>query len=184
LGSLGSWYQRAGERRGTYWFDVDRLADAPFPEPEQVRTAASNAIAALKAESSPGRRPDKVIEFLADKFREIFLRFNKVIFRHSVLNSRDGRELQVEGGPFVEFLEEALRPLNRYFDDLEERQVSAGAIAEFLRDRRRQREQDVPRQTSLGQMPDSPNKFHREFRSRLVFDCRVPNAGNGVKTRF
>jgi hypothetical protein len=154
LGTLGQHYQRAEETPGTFWFDIDRPENAPFPDPNRVRAAASNAIASLKDEASPGRRPDKVMEFLAFRFREIFLRFNDRITRHSVQSSRETkkkstegiretRAVQLEAGPFITFLELVLEPLNRFFQSLPKDHgagcKSAKAVAEMLRDRRGKR---------------------------------------------
>jgi len=83
-----------------------------------VRQAASSAIVALKSEAGPGRPPDEVTKFVAVKAREIYLRYNDSVTRHSIASFRHGKDSQVEAGPFVEFLELLLAPLNRFFADL------------------------------------------------------------------
>lgn len=118
LCTLALHYQRADERPGTWWWDVDRQENAPLPEPERVRQAASSAIVALKSEAGPGRPQDKVTECLAVKTREIYLRYNISVTRHSELSSTDGMLCQVEAGPFFDFLERLLAPLNRFFASL------------------------------------------------------------------
>jgi hypothetical protein len=115
LGMLASHYQRADERPGTFWWDVDRQENAPLPDPERVRQAASSAIVALKSEAGPGRPPDEVTKFVAVKVREIYLRYNDSVTRHSIASFTRGKDSQVEAGPFVEFLEPLLAPLNRFF---------------------------------------------------------------------
>jgi len=118
LYTLALHYQRADERPGTWWWDVDRPENAPLPEPERVRQAASSAIVALKSEAGPGRPKDTATEYLAVKTREIYLRYNLSVTRHSELSSTDGMLCQVEAGPFFDFLELLLAPLNRFFASL------------------------------------------------------------------
>jgi hypothetical protein len=186
LGMLAQCYQRAEEAPGTFWFDIDRPENAPFPDPNRVRAAASKAIASLKLEASPGRRPDRVMEFLALRFREIFLRFNHRITRHSVesrretkvAGKRETKEVQLEAGPFIEFLKLVLEPLNRFFlslpKDYGAKSIPAGAVAEVLRDRRSpQRKQEIGLQGSLTRLPDYPHKFHRELHSSILLNRHI-----------
>jgi hypothetical protein len=186
LGEVARNYQRDQEAPGTFWFDIDRAGNTPLPNPNQVRAAASNAIASLKLEASPGRRPDRALEFLALRFREIFLRFNDRITRHSVQSRRatnvagkwETKEVQLEAGPFIEFLELVLEPLNRFFlslpKDYGARFIRAGAVAEVLRDRRSpQRKQETELQGSLTRLPDYPHKFHREFHSSILLNRHI-----------
>jgi hypothetical protein len=118
LGKLSSHYQREDEPPGTFWWDVDRQENAPLPEPEGVRRAASKAILALESEASPGRPADKVTEVVALRAREIYLRYNASVTRHSVASFRWGSDWQIEAGPFLEFLELLLEPLNSFFASL------------------------------------------------------------------
>jgi hypothetical protein len=118
LGVLASCYQRGMEPPGALWFDIDRPQNAPLPEPDRVRAAASAAIRKMKAQATRGRRKDRVVEFIALKFRELFLQFNEAITRHSVESSRRGKKVQIEAGPFVDFLTVVLEPLNRFFAEL------------------------------------------------------------------
>jgi hypothetical protein len=183
LGTIGRHFQRGQEAPGTFWFDIDRAGNTPLPNPDQVRAASSNAIASLRLGASPGRRPDKAMEFLALKFREMFLCFNDRITRHSVESSRETKvagnretkEVQLEAGPFIEFLELVLEPLNRFFlslpKDYGARSISAGAVAEVLRDRRSpHRKQEIELQGSLTRLPDYSHKFHREFHSSILLN--------------
>jgi hypothetical protein len=183
LGAIARCYQRGQEAPGTFWFDIDRAGNTPLPNPDQVRAAASNAIASLKLEASPGRRPDRVGEFLAVRFREIFLRFNDRITRHSVVSSRETKALgkretkkvQLEAGPFIEFLELVLEPLNRFFlslpKDYGAKRILAAAVAEILRDRRSQRPQrSIRPHGSLSRLPNCPHKFHRELHGSIVLN--------------
>jgi hypothetical protein len=153
LGVLGLHYQRADELPGTYWFDVDRQVDVPSPEAELVARAASMAIFALKSEAKPGRLPDQVTDLLAVKTRAIFLRYNASITRHSVAT---GEFSQTEAGPYFEFLELLLAPLNRFLAGLSKdyrvAPVSAASVArlatEFTQDQLQQ-QRPIRYRTSL-----------------------------------
>jgi hypothetical protein len=48
LASVARNYQRGEEEPGTFWFDVDRPADTPLPDPQRVSKAASMAIRSLE----------------------------------------------------------------------------------------------------------------------------------------
>ncbi len=191
LGILGQHYQCAEEKPGTFWFDIDRSDSAPLPDPVRVYAAASNAIASLKREASPGRRPDKVIEFLALRFREIFLRYNDRITRHSIQSSREMKResaagipetklVQLEAGPFIAFLELVLEPLNRFFlslpDDYGARYNSAGAVAEVLRDRRGERpRRNTGQNGSLSRLPNYSHNSRREVCASIVVQSTREN---------
>ncbi|MEA2908446.1 MAG: hypothetical protein QOJ15_527 [Bradyrhizobium sp.] len=129
LGMLGLHYQRVDEPPGTFWFDVDRQVNDPRPEPTRVSRAASMAMLSLKSEAKSGRPADKVIEFLAVNFRAIFLRYNDSITRHSVAT---GSASQTEAGPFFEFLELVLTPLNRFFVSLPKHYGAAPVSAAYV----------------------------------------------------
>ena len=114
LGMLGKNYQRGDEPPGTFWMDVDKGVGMPCANPERVRFAAARAILALERVTRSGRLRHVVIEFLATKGREFFLRFNDSITRHSIHTSMKS---QTEAGPFFELW---LAPLNRFFASLKE----------------------------------------------------------------
>jgi hypothetical protein len=181
FGMIARCYQRADEPAGTFWFDIERLANSPVPDLEQVRAAAFRAIALLRDQASPGRRPDKAIEYLALKLKEIFLRYNDTITRHSVLSRRDGKDIQIERGPFVKFLEEVLAPLNSFLKSLPKdygaKPISAGAIAEYIRGRGDKQSPQSTATALLERMPHSAHIFHREVCCPVVFSRRI-------KTRF
>jgi hypothetical protein len=129
LGMLGLHYQRVDEPPGTFWFDVDRQVNDPRPEPARVSRAASMAMLSLKSEAKSGRPAEKVIEFLAVNLRTIFLRFNDSVTRHSVAS---GAVSQKEAGPFFEFLELVLAPLNRFFVSLPKHYGAAPVSAAYV----------------------------------------------------
>lgn len=119
LGSLAQSYQRADEPRGTFWFDVTEPWKPVRSTAAQIRIAAKEAIRRLKGEVRRGRRKKLMVEHLAFELRGIFLRFNPGVTRHSVYSAdRKGRPKQVEAGPFIEFLEEVIAPLNDYLRSL------------------------------------------------------------------
>jgi hypothetical protein len=116
LGMLGMHYQRADEPPGTFWMDIDKGVGVPCANVERVRLAASNAILALERVTKSGRLRHVVIDFLAIRGRELFLRFNDSVSRCSIATEFS----QTEAGPFHEFLELWLAPLNRFFSSLQE----------------------------------------------------------------
>jgi hypothetical protein len=118
---LAGYYQRAMENPGTYWPDIVGEAPANFkmplerPSPENIGAAASRAIASLQKGRMPGRSRNSANKSLAEKLGEIFLRYNANITRHSRESSLGGgRYYQIDGGPFLEFVEIVLEPLRTY----------------------------------------------------------------------
>ena len=117
LASVARSYQRGEEEPGTFWFDVDRAADAPLPDPQRVSKAASMAIRRLEEEeASSGRPRDLMLNYLADSLLARFLRFNDVATRHSIAS--DGDRAQAAAGPFIEFLTLIIEPLNKFLVQL------------------------------------------------------------------
>jgi hypothetical protein len=118
-GALAAAYQRANERPGTFWFDIDGDSSGGESDEGRVRVAAEKAIANLKAQATRGRPIAQDAKYLAVRLREIFLRFNDRVTRKMILDSLgDGKFVQKEAGPFFAFVEEALAPLNRYLASL------------------------------------------------------------------
>lgn len=114
LGVLASCYQRAEEKPGTFWLDIYRDGAAPLPQLNRITAAARAGILKMLSEAAPGRRKNHAIKFLAFGFREIFLRYNAAIARHSLDSSRDGNKIQIDGGPFFDFVSEVLKPFNEF----------------------------------------------------------------------
>jgi hypothetical protein len=86
---------------------------------ERIEVAAKNAIIALQKEAKVGRSFMWHIHYVANKLREVYLRFNDRITRKAVLSSHgDGNYFQQEEGPFFLFVEAVLAPLNRFLADL------------------------------------------------------------------
>jgi hypothetical protein len=91
----------------------------------------------------------------------MFLQYNDAITRHSVVSWRNGRVTQVEAGPFLEFLELMIAPLNRFFCSLRKNYsaapVSCASVARMavdftpdqLRMQRQETETNGPEATQL-----------------------------------
>ncbi|WP_029586210.1 hypothetical protein [Bradyrhizobium sp. URHD0069] len=114
LAMVASNYQRGDEKPGTYWFEVDRSDDVPFPAPQRVSKAASVALDKLSARR--GQPNNIMLDFLEDKLLACYLRFNLSARRRSVAADGDGS--QAEAGPFLEFLSSVIAPLNRFLIQL------------------------------------------------------------------
>jgi hypothetical protein len=117
-GALAAAYQRSDEPPRTYWFDI--YGESGFaPDDNQIRMAAKEAIASLRAQASRGRPVACDVHFLAFRLRAIFLQFNDKIARNSVLSSHgDGDYFQSEQGAFFAFVEEVLKPLRKFYASL------------------------------------------------------------------
>lgn len=142
LGELARHYQRVEESVGTHFYDLTGDGSNDFrqtPEHVAIQAAAYRAITVLQTEVASGRSPAHVEQILAQRLGQVFLRFNPSIGRESILigigTHIDGKELavQAEAGPFLEFLEMVLEPLNSYLNSLpaplSRRWVSAGGVA-------------------------------------------------------
>ena len=113
LAMVASNYQRAEEKPGTFWSDVDR-PDDDVPDPQRVRKAVSVAIKKLSPRR--GQPRDVMLDFLGDKLLACFRRFNLTAGRHSV--AVDGDRAQAEAGPFFDFLTLVIAPLNGFLVQL------------------------------------------------------------------
>jgi hypothetical protein len=114
--SLAQFYQRKKERPGTYWPDAmgERPANFPGrlrkPALPRIKAAASCALESLRNGRTPGRPPNFATDVLARKLGDIFRRYNPKITRHSL----DSSPHQIDGGPFFEFAQAVLKPLQAY----------------------------------------------------------------------
>jgi len=117
LSMVASNYQRGEEKPGTFWFDVDRPGDdLPHPDPQRVSQAASVAIQGLEALVRVGRPPDAMLDFLGARLLLCYGRFNESAGRRSI--AADGEGTQAEAGPFFEFFDLVIAPLNRFLIQL------------------------------------------------------------------
>ncbi len=133
-------YQRSEEPLGTHWRDVwgDQVARFPGevekPTEENIAKAARAAIANIQESRKPGRAPNGASRILADRLGEIFRGSGQPIRRSNEPVMRNGKSVYVEGGgPFHDFLELVLKPLQRY---LRERglQVTVATIVRLVTD--------------------------------------------------
>lgn len=131
-------YQRGTERAGTHWRDIWGDQVAAFPgEVEQptelnLAKAADAAIARIQKTRKAGRRYNQADEVLALELGVIFRRSGLPIRRsRRKLVMRKGEAAYVEGGgPFYDFLELVLRPLQRY---LRQQQLAPVTVATIVR---------------------------------------------------
>jgi len=132
---LAQFYQRKNEKPGTYWPDImgERFAKSPGrprkPGKRRIKAAASSALEFLRSGRTPGRPPNFAIDVLAKELGDIFRRYNPKITRHSLDSSLHGLPHQIDGGPFFEFVEAVLKPLQKYLDANSLPSVSASTVA-------------------------------------------------------
>jgi hypothetical protein len=131
LGMIACHYQRADEAPGKYWMDVYQDEGAHQLNLQQVRRAALIAISSLRTEVKRGRPNKLPLDILGEKLRDLFLRYNEVATRNSIAS--DGEVAQVEAGPYFEFCEAVIAPLNEFFGSLpqsyEAKHISAAQVA-------------------------------------------------------
>jgi hypothetical protein len=160
LAMVASHYQRGDEQPGMFWFDVDRADGVPLPNPQRVSSAASIAMDALSARR--GRPRNVMLDFLADKLLECYLRFNLTAGRHSI--AADGDLAQAEAGPFHDFLSVVIATLNRFLIQLPPCYgAKAISAAELARRALRQRGKAPVRRVrkfDLALFSTSPNSPH------------------------
>jgi hypothetical protein len=145
-----------GRKPGTYWPDImgERFAKSPGrprkpalrrikaaarpanfpgrrrkPGVRRIKAAASSALEFLRSGRTPGRPPNFATDVLAKELGDIFRRYNPKITRHSLDSSKEGSPRQIDGGPFFEFVEAVLKPLQKYLDANSLPSVSASTVA-------------------------------------------------------
>jgi hypothetical protein len=116
LGMVASHYQRADEKPGKFGFDVYQDEGVLELNLQKVGHAASQAICQLQIEAAKGRPKQYPVNILSEKLRDIFLRHNDDATRHSIAS--DAKVAQIEAGPYFEFCETAIAPLNEFFVNL------------------------------------------------------------------
>ena len=102
-----------------------------------------------------GRPPDVVTPFLGSRLLPLYLEYNEKAGRHSLQSVGN---TQIEGGPFLEFIQRAIEPLNQYFSGLPKqygaRQISAAQVARrALSDLARRQGRSKRRQAARGFPP-------------------------------
>jgi hypothetical protein len=130
-------YQRTDEPRGTHWRDVwgDQVATFPGeveePAEANIAKAAAAALAGIQKTRKAGRPYNQANQILAKRLSEIFRGSGQPIRRRNVPVMRHGEAVYVEGGgPFYDFLELVLKPLQQY---LRQRQLAPVTVATIVR---------------------------------------------------
>lgn len=131
LGMIACQYQRADETLGNFGFDVYQDEGTHELDLRQIRRAALRAILLLQTEMTKGRPKKLPLDILSEKLRDVFLRYNDVATRHSIAS--DGGIAQMEAGPYFDFCELAIAPLDEFFASLppsyEAKPISAAQVA-------------------------------------------------------
>lgn len=112
-------YLRADEKQATHWRDVwgDQLGDVEEPEESNLQKAALAAIESIQADRKRGRRPNPANQILADRLGKNFRGSDRRIVRNRVPTMRHGELTFVEVGPFYDFLNLVLKPLQQYLSE-------------------------------------------------------------------
>jgi hypothetical protein len=130
-------YRRGEEKPGTYALDIwgNELTETPFirgaPTPENIARAAQSLLEEM--ERSPGR-PRNVANFiLAENLAPIFRSSGNVAARQRRKSVSQAENLEweieyVEGGPYYEFLNLVVAPLNDFLRDHELPPVTVESI--------------------------------------------------------
>jgi hypothetical protein len=131
FGMIASQYQRADETPGKFGSDVYQDEGAHELNLQQVHRAALRAILVLQAGVKKGRPKKLPLDILGEKLCDLFLRYNEVATRHSIAS--DGEVAQMEAGPYFEFCETVIAPLNEFFASLPQsydaKPISAAQVA-------------------------------------------------------
>ncbi|MET4368499.1 hypothetical protein ABIA99_001178 [Bradyrhizobium sp. LB12.1] len=133
LGVMAASYRRNKEPLGQHWYDVTDPAAGRKLSRKQIEDMADRGIADLQMVATKGRRRKVAFDHLAAELGKIYLRFNDKLVRHSVLTA-SYKVYQADAGPFVDFLDQVLAPLNIFLADLpnqygERGPLSGGSIA-------------------------------------------------------
>ena len=127
-------YRRDGEKPGTYPLDIwgSEQVKGPMekPSPANIARAAQLAAKRIQAGRERGRRLNRATPVVAECLSKIFRSSGKAIVRHSEKEVRHRKMVRVEAGPFYDFLELVLKPLQLY---LRERKLPPVTIESVVR---------------------------------------------------
>lgn len=158
LGVMAASYRRNKEPLGQHWYDVTDSPARRKLSRKQIEDAADCGIAILKTVAAKGRRRKVALDYLAVELGEIYLRFNDGLVRHSVLPP-SGDVCQADGGPFVEFLNEILAPLNLFLADLPKEYGERGPVSGG----------SISRRAIKADRSERARRFNQRFRFELPF---------------
>jgi hypothetical protein len=112
-------YQRSDEKPGTHWRDVwgDQLpgfeGEVEVPTEFNIVRGALSAIRSVQGTRKSGRPYNPANQILADRLGNIFRPSGQPIARHRQATMRHGKLVFIEAGPFYDFLNRVLPPLQR-----------------------------------------------------------------------
>ena len=128
-------YQRRDEEQATHWPDV--WGDQPLfeglvevPTDANIVRAALAAIARKQRARKRGRPRNPANQILADRLGEIYRQSGKPVARHRRPDTRNGKLVFVEDGPFCDFLRLVVPPLRAY---LQKRRLAPVTIDTIVR---------------------------------------------------
>jgi hypothetical protein len=131
LWDVGCGYRRGEEQPGTYSIDVWGRGQVQAPYPIEIPTAANitraaeTALQRLQANRKRGRPVNRANQILAQKMSPIFRSSGLPLVRKHKDSFRDGEYIQLECGPFNDFLKLVLPPLKEY---LRERRLASVTV--------------------------------------------------------
>jgi hypothetical protein len=123
-------YQRSDEKPATNWRDVwgDQLDQAEPPTEAAIARAAHSGMARLQKARKRGRPYNSANRILADRLGEIFRVSGQPIARRRESQMRLNKLIFVEGGPFYDFLNLVLPPLQQHLREQRLRPVTVDTI--------------------------------------------------------
>jgi hypothetical protein len=131
-------YQRGDEKPATHWRDVWGDQPALFegqvevPTESNIARAAISAIFRLQNVQTRGRPYNRANRLLADSLGNIFRPSGQLIVRHREPDMRHGKLIFIEGGPFYDFLNLVLPPLQRHLRERELAPVTVDTIVRLV----------------------------------------------------
>ena len=130
-------YQRSDEKPATNWQDVWGNqswveGDVEVPTEANIAKAALSAIQSIQSLRKRGRPPNAANQILADRLGEIFRSSGQRIARLRLPEMRRDKLISIEGGPFHDFLNLVLPPLQRHLRDQQLAPVTVDTIVRFV----------------------------------------------------
>jgi hypothetical protein len=134
---IASDYRRGDENAGTYCMDVwgDEQTTCTYalktPAKTEIANAAEAACRRIECLRSPGRPRNVANRIVAKRMGEVFRRSGQPIVRRLEPEMRDDGLVFVEAGPFCDFLDLVLSPLQRYLDERKLPLVTVESVVRF-----------------------------------------------------
>jgi hypothetical protein len=134
---IASDYQRGDEKPGTFCMDVwgDEQTACSYvletPEKAEIAKAAEAAGRRIQDLLSPGRPRNAANRLVAERMGDIFRRSGQPIVRRLQPEMRHDRLVFVEAGPFCDFLNLVLGPLQRYLSERKLPPVTVESVVRF-----------------------------------------------------